>query len=90
MFENSEFRRFCNDSTALSEKKIDFSDFVSATRNLSPNFIKLKKSIQKVYDSQSILINCMIMCEKFISCEYNSENLDTTADLRKFYLHRFQ
>ena len=51
MFENSEFRRFCNDSTALSEKKNDFSDFVSATRDLSPNFIKLKKSIQKVYDS---------------------------------------
>ena len=45
MFENSEFRRFCNDSTALGEKKIDFSDLVSSTRDLSPNFIKLKNSI---------------------------------------------
>ena len=51
MFENSEFRRFCNDFTALSEKKLDFSDFVSAIRVLSPNFIKLKNCIQKVYDS---------------------------------------
>ena len=87
MFENSEFRRFCNDSTALNEKKFDFSDFVSAIRDLSPNSIKLKNSIQKVYDSQSILINCMIMCGKLISYEFNSENLDTTADLSKF--HKF-
>ena len=65
---------------------MDFSDFVSATRDLSPNFIKLKNSIQKVYDSQSILINCMIMCGKLISYEYNSENLDTTADLSKFHI----
>ena len=68
----------------LKVRKIDFSDFVSATSDLSPNFIKLKKSIQKVYDSQSILINCMIMCGKLISYECNSENLDTAADLSKF------
>ena len=86
MFENSEFRRFGNDSTTLSVKKNDFSDFVSTTRELSPNFIKLKNSIQKVYDSKSILINCMIMCVKLISYEYNSENLDTTADLSKFHI----
>ena len=67
-------------------RKIDFSDFASATRDLSPNFIKLKYSIQKVYDSQSILINCIIMCGKLISYEYNSKNLDTTADLSKFHI----
>ena len=27
----------------------------------------------------------MIVCEKLISYEYNSENLDTTVDLRKFH-----
>ena len=85
IFENSKFRRFCNDSTALSDKN-DFFDFVSATRDLSPNFIKLKNSIQKVYNSRSILIYCMIMCGKLISCEYNSENQDTTADLSKFHI----
>ena len=67
-------------------RKIDFSDFVSATRDLSRNFIKLKNSIQKVYDSRSILIYCMIMCGRRISYEYNSENLDTTADLSKFHI----
>ena len=46
--------------------------------------MKLKNSIQKVYDSQSILINCMIMCGKLISYECKSENLDTAADLSKF------
>ena len=86
MFENSEFRRFCKDSTDLSEKKIDFSNFIFATRDLSPNFIKLKNSIQKVYDSQSILKNCMIMFGKLISYKYNSKNLDSTADLSKFHI----
>ena len=46
MFENSEFRRFCNGFTALSEKFF-FSDFVSATRDLRPNFIKLKIRYRK-------------------------------------------
>ena len=27
----------------------------------------------------------MIVCGKLISYEYNSENLDTTVDLRKFH-----
>ena len=67
-------------------RKNDFSDFVSATKDLSPNFIKLKKSIQKVYNSQPILINCMIICGKLISYEYNSENLKTAADLSKFHI----
>ena len=82
-----EFKRFCNDFTALSEKKIDFSDFVSATRDLNPSFIKLKNYIKKVYESRSIQINCMALSRKLISYEYNSVNMETTADLRKF--HRF-
>ena len=47
MFENSESRRFCNDFIALSEKKLDFSDFVPAARDPSPNSIKLKKLHRK-------------------------------------------
>ena len=39
----------------LKLRKLDFSDFVSATRDLRPNFIKLKNCIHKVYDSPSIL-----------------------------------
>ena len=85
MLENSEFRRFCKDSTALSEKKL-ILPISFLQQGACPNFIKLKNSIQKVYDSQSILINCMIMCGKLISYEYNSENLDTTADLSKFHI----
>ena len=69
----------------LKVKKLDFSDFVSATRDLSPNFIKHKNCIQKVYDSPSILKKCMIVCGKLISYEYNSENLDETVDLHKFH-----
>ena len=68
-------------------RKLDFTDFVSATRDLSPNFIKLKKCVQKVYDSPSILKECMIVCRKLISYEYNSENLDETVDLCKFHKH---
>ena len=41
--------------SCLKLEKLDFSDFVSATRDLSPNFSKLKNWIQKVYDSPSIL-----------------------------------
>ena len=41
----------------LKVKKLDFSDFVSATRDLSPNFKKLKNWIQNVNDSPSILKN---------------------------------
>ena len=54
MFKNSEFRRFCNESTALREKKNNnFSDFASATRDLTPNFIKFKNPIQytEAYDT---------------------------------------
>ena len=39
----------------IKVRKLDVSDFVSATRDLTPNFIKLKNCIQKVYDSPSIL-----------------------------------
>ena len=66
-------------------KKRDFSNFVSATRDLSPNFIKLKNCIQNVYDSPFILKQCMVVCGKLISYEYNSENLDKTVDLSKFH-----
>ena len=46
MLGNIEFKRFCNDF-ALNEKKLDFSVFVFAARDLNPNFIKLKSCIQK-------------------------------------------
>ena len=69
----------------LKCEKLDFSDFVSATRGLSPNSIKLKKCLQKVFDSPSILKKCMIFSRKRISYEYNSENLDKRVDLRKFH-----
>ena len=39
------------------KKKLDFSDFVSAARDLSPNFKKIKNWIQNVNDSTSILKN---------------------------------
>ena len=39
----------------LKVKKNDFSDLVSATRDLFPNFIKLKTCIHNVYDSPSKL-----------------------------------
>ena len=82
--EKSVFRRFCNDFTAKSEKNLILAiPFI--TRDLTPNFIKLKNCIQSVYDSSSILKNCMIMCGKLISYECNSENLDTTVDLCKFH-----
>ena len=45
MFKNNEFRRFCNDFTALSEKNLIFSVFVSATRDIIQYFIKLKKKL---------------------------------------------
>ena len=41
--QDNEFRRFCNDLTALREKNLSFSVFVSATRDITPYFIKLKK-----------------------------------------------
>ena len=81
MFENSEFRRFCKNFTTKSE-----TNFVSATRDLTPKFIKFKNSIQEVYDSPLILNNCMLLCEKLIYYEYNSKNLNTTVDLRKFHI----
>ena len=62
MLENIEFKTFCSGFTALSEKKLEFSDFVSATRNQTPNFIKHENYIQKVYDSISILEKCLILC----------------------------
>ena len=67
--------------------KTCFSDFISATRDLSPNFVELKNCIQKVYYSPSILNKWMVVCEKLISYEYKSENLDKTVDLLKF--HKF-
>ena len=39
----------------LRVRKLDFCDFVSASRDLSPNFLKLKNCIQKVLYSPSIL-----------------------------------
>ena len=65
-------------------KKLGFIDFVYATRSLTPNFIKLKKCTQNVYDSPSTLKYCMMVCGKLISYQYNSKNLDTTVDLRIF------
>ena len=56
----------------LQVKKLDFIDFVYATRDLTPHFIKLKNCIQKVYDRPSLLNNCMIVCGKLISYEYNA------------------
>ena len=86
MFENNEFRRFCNDFTALSEKNLIFSEFVSATRDITPYFIKLKK-LHTVSLRQSINTKkCMILSGKLISYDYNSENLDTTVD----NFHKFQ
>ena len=84
MFENSEFRRFFS-FYCFKIEKLDFSDFVYATRDLTHNFIKLTKCIKNVYDSPSILKYYMIVCGKLISYEYNSENLDTTVDIRKFH-----
>ena len=69
----------------LKVRKLDFCNFVSATRDLSPNLLKLKNCIQKVFDSPSILQKCMILCGKLISYKYNSENLDKTVDLPKFH-----
>ena len=43
------------------------------------------RSIQNVYDSSSILKKGIIVRGKLISYEYNSENLDKTADLPKFH-----
>ena len=55
MIENREFRGDFAMILLLKVRKLDFSDFVSATRELTPNFIKLKNCIQKVYDSPSLL-----------------------------------
>ena len=38
----------------LKVRKLDYSDFVYATRELTPNFIKPTNCIQNVYDSPSI------------------------------------
>ena len=63
-------------------KTLFYSDFIYAARDLTSNVIKLKNCIQNVSDSQSILKYCMIVCEKLISYEYNSEK---TVDLCKFH-----
>ena len=56
----------------LKVRKTYFCNFVSATRDLSPNFIKLRNCIQKVFDSPLTLKKCMIPCGKLISYNYNS------------------
>ena len=58
---------------SLKWEKLDFSGFVSAPRNLSPNFINLKIAYQYYK---------MIVCGKLISYEYNNENLDKIVDLQ--------
>ena len=50
MLGNTDKRR-CDDFTAFKQimrEKIDFHDFVSATRNLTPNFIKLKTAYRQL------------------------------------------
>ena len=75
----------------LKVRKLDVSYFVSATRDLTPNFIKLKNCIQKVYDSPSILNNCMIMCGKLISYEYKARTwIQQLIYVDSININRFQ
>ena len=70
----------------LLKKRFFFWRNRFCNKGYNSTFIKLKKKcIQNVYDSPSILKKCMILCGKLISYNYNSENLDTTVDLRKFH-----
>ena len=75
----------------LKVSKLDFIDLVYATRDLTPNFIKLKNCIQKVYDRPSLLNICMKVCGKLISYEYNAKTwIQQLIFVNSINMNRFQ